>query len=76
MVGAQGFEPRKSSDNRFTVCSIWPLWKAPITFRLLPKNFPSRSGAGEWNRTINLLITSQLLCQLSHASIFTEREEY
>ena len=30
MVGAGGFEPPKSSDNRFTVCSIWPLWKAPI----------------------------------------------
>ena len=30
LVGAQGFEPQKSSDNRFTVCSIWPLWKAPI----------------------------------------------
>ena len=26
-------------------------------------------GAGDWNRTHNLLITSQLLCQLSYASI-------
>ena len=26
------------------------------------------SGAGDWNRTRNLLITNQLLCQLSYTS--------
>ena len=31
LVGSKGLEPLKSSDNRFTVCSIWPLWKLPIT---------------------------------------------
>ena len=28
-VGRGGFEPPKSSDNRFTVCPIWPLWNLP-----------------------------------------------
>ena len=28
-VGADGFEPPKSKDSRFTVCPIWPLWKTP-----------------------------------------------
>ncbi len=37
-------------DGRFTVCSLWPLGNPPIY------------GAGERNRTINLLITNQLLC--------------
>ena len=27
------------------------------------------SGAGDWNRTHNLLITNQLLCQLSYTSM-------
>ena len=29
LVGADGFEPPKSKDSRFTVCPIWPLWKTP-----------------------------------------------
>ena len=37
------------TDNRFTVCPLWPLGNAPIY------------GAGEGNRTPNLLITNQLL---------------
>ena len=28
-VGADGFEPPKSKDSRFTVCPIWPLWNLP-----------------------------------------------
>ena len=31
-VGADGFEPPKSKDSRFTVCPIWPLWKTPKSF--------------------------------------------
>ena len=42
--------------GRFTVCSHWPLGHPSI-------------GAGDRNRTYNLLITSQLLCQLSHTSM-------
>ena len=37
-------------DNRFTVCPLWPLGKSSVF-----------SGAGDRNRTYNLLITSQLL---------------
>ena len=44
------------ADDRFTVCSLWPLGNLPKT------------GAGDWNRTRNLLITNQLLCQLSYTS--------
>ena len=46
------------SDNRFTVCPLWPLGKSP------KYTVPSceTAGAGERSRTINLLITNQLLC--------------
>ena len=33
-VGADGFEPPKSKDSRFTVCPIWPLWNTPKLFSL------------------------------------------
>jgi hypothetical protein len=64
MVEGGGFEPPKSSDDRFTVCSLWPLGnpsKEDKASLLL-------GGAGDGTRTRNLLITSQLLCQLSYAS--------
>lgn len=32
LVGEGGFEPPKSSDNRFTVCPHWPLGNSPIPF--------------------------------------------
>ncbi len=47
--------------SRFTVCPLWPLGKSPIfdfCFRLL--------GAGRRTRTPDLLITNQLLYQLSY----------
>ena len=47
----------ESDANRFTVCPLWPLGKSSIF------------GAGDRTRTYNLLITSQLLYQLSHTSI-------
>ena len=59
MVVGEGFEPSKSSDNRFTVCPLWPLGNPTFFY-----------GADNRNRTDNLLITSQLLCQLSHVSIY------
>ena len=40
-------------DNRFTVCPLWPLGNPSIR-------------ADDRTRTDNLLITNQLLCQLSH----------
>ena len=47
----------ESTANRFTVCPLWPLGKSSIF------------GAGNRTRTYNLLITSQLLYQLSHTSM-------
>ena len=45
--------------SRFTVCPLWPLGKSPIY------NF----GAGGRTRTPDLLITNQLLYQLSYTSL-------
>ena len=57
--GGQGWiRTTEVGDGRFTVCSLWPLGNLPVY------------GAGDWNRTHNLLITSQLLCRLSYASKF------
>ena len=42
--------------SRFTVCPLWPLGNLPIK-------------ADERTRTVNLLITNQLLCQLSHIGV-------
>ena len=47
------------SDNRFTVCPLWPLGKSPIWSPLFAADF---FGAGDRSRTNNLLITNQLLC--------------
>ena len=41
----------------------------PLAARQPPRNIKLKNGAGDWNRTHNLLITSQLLCLLSYASI-------
>src|SRR5512135_1931682 len=64
MVEGGGFEPPKSSDDRFTVCSLWPLGNPSREDSTLVAG-----GAGDGTRTRNLLITSQLLCQLSYASV-------
>ena len=48
-------------DNRFTVCPLWPLGNSPI-FSLLSR----LGGAGRRTRTPDLLITNQLLYQLSY----------
>ena len=47
--GREWIRTTEARRNRFTVCPLWPLGNSPI-------------GAGERSRTINLLITSQLLC--------------
>ena len=49
--GGSWIRTSEVSDNRFTVCPLWPLGNSPIKY-----------GAGERSRTINLLITNQLLC--------------
>ena len=47
-------------DGRFTVCSLWPLGNSSIL----------NCGAGGRTRTPDLLITNQLLYQLSYTSIY------
>ena len=60
--------------NRFTVCPLWPLGYLPIPNEKRNEEkwwamaFPPESGAGERNRTSDLLITNQPLCRLSYAS--------
>ena len=46
--------------SRFTVCPLWPLGKSPILMKF--------TGAGGRTRTPDLLITNQLLYQLSYTS--------
>ena len=57
MVGRDGFEPSKSVTA--------DLQSAPFGHS---GTYPYEVGAGEGNRTRNLLITNQLLCQLSYTS--------
>ena len=57
MVGRDGFEPSKSVTA--------DLQSAPFGHS---GTYPYEIGAGEGNRTPNLLITNQLLCQLSYTS--------
>jgi hypothetical protein len=70
--------------GRFTVCSLWPLGNLtkfvsikaarPLMHEpgrsasLRPCGPVQTNGAGDGTRTRNLLITNQLLCQLSYAS--------
>ena len=49
--------------SRFTVCPLWPLGNAPM----YEVEF---CGAGRRTRTPDLLITNQLLYQLSYTSVF------
>ena len=52
-------------DNRFTVCPLWPLGNSPIFTCALKRKL----GAGRRTRTPDLLITNQLLYQLSYTSV-------
>ena len=63
--GKRWIRTTEVTDDRFTVCSLWPLGNPSINNIKLYKKC---SGAGDWNRTRNLLITNQLLCQLSYTS--------
>ena len=63
LVGRGGFEPPKSKtsdlqSDPFGRSGICPFY---ITFLV---------GAGDWTRTHNLLITNQLLCQLSYTGLW------
>ena len=55
------------TDNRFTVCPLWPLGNSSIFSCALWKS----GGAGGRTWTPDLLITNQLLYQLSYTSEFS-----
>ena len=57
-------------DNRFTVCPLWPLGNAPICSCRL--SLRGEGGAGRRTRTPDLLITNQLLYQLSYTSTISD----
>ena len=60
-MGRGGFEPPKSLTT--------DLQSVPFGHSGTCPCFLFNFGAGDWNRTRNLLITNQLLCQLSYTSI-------
>ncbi len=55
--GGRWIRTTEVTDNRFTVCPLWPLGNSPIY-----EIYDTQDGAGEGSRTPNLLITNQLLC--------------
>ena len=61
LVGRGGFEPPKSKTSDL---QSDPFGRSGICPYLRCSAF--RCGAGDWTRTHNLLITNQLLCQLSY----------
>ena len=64
-IGGQGWiRTTEANSGRFTVCSLWPLGNLPV----FSSPLDPKGGAGDGTRTRNLLITNQLLCQLSYAS--------
>ena len=63
MVGRGGFEPPKLSRQIYSLLPLATREPTHMNFPLDPKG-----GAGDGTRTRNLLITNQLLCQLSYAS--------
>ncbi len=73
--GGEWIRTTEVVDNRFTVCPLWPLGNSPIKYLVLYKACPASSsgrtaqfGAGGRTRTPDLLITNQLLYQLSYTS--------
>ncbi len=75
--GGRWIRTTEVTDNRFTVCPLWPLGNSPIF-----TSAEIRYGAGRRTRTPDLLITNQLLYQLSYTSIsatmriLTDRQDF
>ena len=67
--GGRWIRTTEVTDNRFTVCPLWPLGNSPIFTCALKRKL----GAGRRTRTPDLLITNQLLYQLSYTSEFSFR---
>ena len=61
LVGRGGFEPPKSKTS--------DLQSDPFGRSGICPYFVVCCGAGDWTRTHNLLITNQLLCQLSYTGV-------
>lgn len=85
MVEGGGFEPPKLSRQIYSLIPLAarePLRKRPnilFTFCRNVNKYMAKNGAGERSRTPDRLITSQLLYQLSYASVnstFWERGFY
>ena len=62
--GGRWIRTTEGIASRFTVCPLWPLGNSPILNCAV-----KRGGAGGRIRTPDLLITNQLLYQLSYTSI-------
>ena len=62
-------------DNRFTVCPLWPLGNPSSIWSQHRKTNAVIYGAGDGTRTRDLLITNQLLYQLSYTSVWCLRAE-
>ena len=69
--GGRWIRTTESTANRFTVCPLWPLGNSPILHFLVEE-----VGAGRRTRTPDLLITNQLLYQLSYTSGSTSKNDY
>ena len=65
--GGRWIRTTEVSDNRFTVCPLWPLGNSPI--------FGLCCGAGGRIRTPDLLITNQLLYRLSYTSTASHNDK-
>ena len=61
----------EAKRSRFTVCPLWPLGNSPIfcSFGCRLKECAGSGGAGRRTRTPDLLITNQLLYQLSYTGV-------
>ncbi len=66
LVGGGGFEPPKSETSDLQSDAFGHSAIRPNEIFTPQKR--GKCGAGDWNRTHNLLITNQLLCQLSYTS--------
>ena len=70
--GGRWIRTTEVTDNRFTVCPLWPLGNSPIFTCALKRKL----GAGRRTRTPDLLITNQLLYQLSYTSNSSSEANY
>ena len=81
VVGESGFEPLKSSTTDlqsapFGHSGTLPYKPLPVWLGMSMRLRLSASGAGERTRTPDLLITNQLLYQLSYTSKFLTLDNY